>query len=70
MDKSFTKYPLLFCLCLLTFSHYTFATNETERHSKSEIDWELILPQKVMQGTLCKWELAEEERLFIENSFY
>ena len=24
--------------------------------------------EEKLQGTVCKWELTEEERLFIENS--
>ena len=38
-------------------------------NKKAEITAEDYL-EEIFQGTLCKWELTEEERLFIESSYY
>ena len=48
----------------------SFASENNESNIQPEVDWELIIPQDILQGTVCKWELTEEERLFIENSYY
>ena len=38
-------------------------------NKKAEISAEFYL-EEIFQGTVCKWELTEEERLFIESSYY
>ena len=35
-------------------------------NKKAEMTAEEYL-EEILQGTVCKWELTEEERLFIEN---
>ena len=35
-------------------------------NKKAELTAEEYL-QKILQGTICKWDITEEERLFIEN---
>ena len=70
MIKAILKYPLLQCLFLIAFTHYSIASENSESNIQPEVDWELIIPQDILQGTVCKWELTEEERLFIEDSYY
>ena len=56
---------LLFCLTSLSAS----ASQEQMMsiiNKKAEMTPEDYL-EKILQGTVCKWELSEEERLFIEN---
>ena len=56
---------LLFCLTSLSVSasqeHMMSIINK-----KAEMTPEDYL-EEILQGTVCKWELSEEERLFIEN---
>jgi hypothetical protein len=70
MIKTILKYPLIKCLFFIAFTHYSIASENNESNIQPEVDWELIIPQDILQGTVCKWELTEEERLFIENSYY
>jgi hypothetical protein len=35
-------------------------------NKKAEMTAEVYL-EEILLGTVCKWELSEEERLFIEN---
>ena len=70
MIKTILKYPLLQCLCLIAFTQYSIASENNESNIQPEVDWELIIPQEILQATVCKWELTEEERLFFENSYY
>ena len=56
---------LLFCLTSLSVS-------ASEEHMMSTINNITEMSQEeylkeILQGTVCKWELSEEERLFIEN---
>ena len=55
---------LLFCITSLSVSasqeHMMSIINK-----KAEMTTEEYLEE--IQGTVCKWELTEEERLFIEN---
>ena len=59
---------LLFCITSLSIS-----ANQDQMMSiinkKAEISAEGYL-EEVFQGTVCKWELTVEERLFIESSYY
>ena len=66
MIKSILKFRLLKFLFLIALAHFSFASEINE----SEVDWELIIPQEILQGTVCKWEITEEERLFIESLRY
>ena len=56
---------LLFCIISLSAS-----ANQEQMMSiinkKAEISAEEYL-DGILLGTVCKWELSEEERLFIEN---
>ena len=55
---------LLFCFTSLS----AFASQEQMKsiiNKKAEMTVEEYLEE--IQGTVCKWELTEEERLFIEN---
>ena len=56
---------LLFCITSLSVSanqeQMTSITNNI-----AEITQEEYL-KEILQATVCKWELTEEERLFIEN---
>jgi len=70
MIKTILKYPLFQCLCLIAFTQYSIASENNESNIQPEVDWELIIPQEILQATVCKWELTEEERLFLENSYY
>jgi len=63
MIKSILKFRLLKFLFLIAFTQYSFASEIKE----SEVDWELIIPQEILQGTQCT--ISEEERLFIESFF-
>ena len=56
---------LLFCLTSLSVS----ASQEQMMliiNKKAEMTPEDYL-EEILQGTVCKWELSEKERLFIEN---
>ena len=56
---------LLFCLISLSVS----ASQEQMMsiiNKKAEMTQKEYL-EEILQGTLCKWKLSEEERLFIEN---
>ena len=56
---------LLFCLTSLSVS----ASQEQMMsiiNKKAEMTAEEYL-EEIQKGTVCKWELNEEERLFIEN---
>ena len=56
---------ILFCLTSLSVS----ASQEQMMsiiNKKAEMKPEDFL-EETLQGTVCKWELSEEERLFIEN---
>ena len=59
---------LLFCIISLSAS-----ANQEQMMSiinkKAEISAEFYL-EEILQGTLCKLELTEEERLFIESSYF
>ena len=66
MIKSILKFRLLKFLFLIVLAHFSFASEINE----SEVDWELIIPQEILKGTVCKWEITEEERLFIESFHY
>jgi hypothetical protein len=70
MIKAILKYPLIQFFFLIAFIQYSIASENNESNIQPEVDWELIIPQDILQGTVCKWELTEEERLFIENSYY
>lgn len=51
----------------MAFTHYSLASETNETQTQPEIDWELIVPQEILQGTRCT--ISEEERLFIESFF-
>ena len=70
MNKTLFKHLLLIFLYLISLSNYSLATTKPGSEVQPEIDWELIIPQEILQATVCKWELTEEERLFFENSYY
>ena len=56
---------LLFCLTSLS----VFASQEqmmSTINNIAEMTQEEYL-KEILQGTVCKWELSEEERLFLEN---
>ena len=56
---------LLFCITSLSVS----ASQEQMMsivNKKAEMTAEEYL-EKILQGTVCKWDITEEERLFIEN---
>ena len=56
---------LLFCLTSLSVS----ASQEQMMsiiNNKAEMTQEEHL-KEILQGTVCKWDLTEEERLFLEN---
>ena len=56
---------LLFCLTSLSVS----ASQEQMMsiiNKKAEMTAEEYL-EEILQGTVCKWDITEEERLFIEN---
>ena len=59
------RLTLLFCIISLSAS-----ANQEQMMSiitkKTEMTPEDYL-EEILQGTECKWELTEEERLFIEN---
>ena len=38
-------------------------------NKKAEVSAEDYLEQ-IIQDTICKWDISEEERLFIESSYY
>ena len=67
MIKSILKYPLLQCLFLIAFAHFSLASENNASEMQSEMDWGLIIPQEILQGTQCT--ISEEERLFIESFF-
>ena len=67
MNKTAINFPLLTFIYLLTLSHYSFGDDKVESQVYGDIDWELILPQEILQGTQCT--ISEEERLFIESFF-
>jgi hypothetical protein len=58
---------LLFC-----FTSLSASANQEQMMSiinkKAEISAADYLEQ-IIQGTICKWKLTEEERLFIESSY-
>ena len=59
---------LLFCFTSLSVS----ASQEQMMsiiNKKAEMAPEDYL-EEILQGTVCKWELSEKERLFIESSYY
>ena len=59
---------LLFCITSLSVS----ASQEqmmTIINKKAEMTSEEYL-EKILQPTICKWELIEEERLFLENYYF
>ena len=56
---------LLFCLTSLSVSasqEQMMSTINKKAEMTPEDYWE-----EVLLGTVCKWDLTEEERLFIEN---
>ncbi|MDC0596551.1 hypothetical protein OAP43_02170 [Candidatus Pseudothioglobus singularis] len=56
---------LLFCITSLSVS----ASQEQMMsiiNKKAEMTAEEYLAE-ILQGTICKWDITEEERLFIEN---
>ena len=56
---------LLFCLTSLS----VYASQEQMMsiiNKKAEMTAEEYLAE-ILQGTICKWDITEEERLFIEN---
>ena len=56
---------LLFCITSLSVS----ASQEQMMsivYKKAEMTAEEYLAE-ILQGTICKWDITEEERLFIEN---
>ena len=59
------RLTLLFCIISLSAS-----ANQEQMMSiinkKAEFSAEDYLEQ-IIQGTVCKWDITEEERLFIEN---
>ena len=58
---------LLFCLTSLSVS----ASQEQMMpiiNNIAEMTQEEYL-KEILQGTLCKWGLSEEERLFLENDY-
>ena len=63
MIKSILKFQLLKFVFLIAFTQFSFASEINE----NEVDWELIIPQEILQGTQCT--ISEEERLFIESFF-
>ena len=67
MNKTAINFPLLTFIFLLSLSHYSFGDDKVESQVYGDIDWELILPQEILQGTQCT--ISEEERLFIESFF-
>ena len=67
MNKTAINFPLLTFIYLLTLSHYSFGDDKVESQVYGDIDWDLILPQEILQGTQCT--ISEEERLFIESFF-
>jgi hypothetical protein len=67
MNKTAINFPLLTFIYLLTLSHYSFGDDKVESQVYGDIDWELILPLEILQGTQCT--ISEEERLFIESFF-
>ena len=67
MNKTAINFPLLTFIYLLTLSHYSFGDDKVESQVYDDIDWKLILPQEILQGTQCT--ISEEERLFIESFF-
>ena len=70
MIKTILKYPLIQSLFFIAFTLYSIASENNESNIEPEVDWELIISQEILQATVCKWELTEEERLFFENSYY
>jgi len=59
---------LLFCITSLSVS----ASQEQMMsiiNKKSEISAKDYF-EEIIQGTVCRWELTEDERLFIESSYY
>ena len=59
---------LLFCITSLSVS----ASQEqmmTIINKKAEMTSEEYL-EKILEPTVCKWELTEEERLFLENYYF
>ena len=60
---------LLFCLTSLSVSaseeHMMSTINSTINNITEMTQEEYV--KEILQGTVCKWELSEEERLFIEN---
>ena len=67
MNKTAINFPLLAFIFLLSLSHYSFGDDKVESQVYGDIDWDLILPQEILQGTQCT--ISEEERLFIESFF-
>ena len=67
MNKTAINFPLLTFIFLLSLSHYSFGDDKVESQVYGDIDWDLILPQEILQGTQCT--ISEEERLFIESFF-
>ena len=61
------KRSLLKFLFITLFTHFSFAFEIDENQTQSEVNWELIIPQEILQGTQCR--ISEEERLFIESFF-
>ena len=57
-------------LLLLTITSLSVSASQEQMMSiinkKAEMTAEEYLEEK-LQGTVCKWELTEEERLFLEN---
>ena len=57
-------------LLLLCFTSLSVSASQEQMMSiinkKAEMTQEDYL-EEILQGTVCKWELSEEERLFIEN---
>ena len=67
MNKTAINFPLLTFIFLLSLSYYSFGDDKVESQVYGDIDWDLILPQEILQGTQCT--ISEEERIFIESFF-
>jgi len=67
MIKSILKSQLLKFLFLIALAHSSFASEINESVVQPKVDWELIIPHEILQGTQCT--ISEEERLFIESFF-
>ena len=53
MNKTAINFPLLTFIFLLSLSYYSFGDDKVESQVYGDIDWDLILPQEILQGTQC-----------------